>query len=125
MTEAISEKRFLHAISLLTAAITNIRMYSLQHPQVLRYIEKAYSELTEILSKSPELTIFYVGEDIVVNRRPISSDNPNAQKFIKLLSDKGIERLTFLKGMHDSEMMEFIQALISEDLDIIRWAKSK
>lgn len=97
----------------LIAAITNIRLYGPAHPQVSQCIEKAYGGLAELLRDKPEVTFLTIGDDIVANNRPLPAGGHFTAKFITLLRDAGIERLTFLPGLQKDVLDRLIRDLAS------------
>jgi hypothetical protein len=65
------------------------------------------------------LTIFLVGEDVVVNRRRLSGISPATKKFTLILKQRGIESLAFLHGLQIDEFRQFLRDLSSPDLSSI------
>jgi len=102
------------AIANLTAAISNTRLYSKDHPQIQRYINKAYATLSQALIQSKELTFIFIGEEMVLNNIPIRSSSPHLTQFRRLLKNNGIEYLTLLSGLTQAELENFIKNLASQ-----------
>ena len=109
------DNKLLFGIAHLTAAITNIRLYSKEHPQVQRYIGKAFTSLTNVLNNLPDLTFMLIGDDIVLNKKAIKSHTPHLNQFRQLLQNNGIEHLTFKAGLTKSELEIFILNLASSE----------
>ncbi len=107
-------------IAFLTAAIGNIKLYSKDHPQVQRYIEKAYKAISEELLIFPDLTYILVGDDIVVNNTPIKDKGPHLSQLHRMLKENGIERLSFMRGLTQLELHEFIKDITSPDIKSIQ-----
>jgi len=109
-------------ISQLTAAVTNTSLYSPTHPQVAQYIDRANTVLTEILQIKPEITILLIGDDLVVDNRPIASTGTASfvTNFERILKKKTIERITFISGLPRSELQGFIQDLAAQDATSVR-----
>lgn len=108
-------KQLLFGISQLTAAITNIRLYSREHPQVQRYIDKAFAAIVNLLNNQPDLTFILIGENIVLNKTPLKDIPPHVSRFQQLLKENGIERLSFTTGLIQSELELFIKNLASPE----------
>ncbi len=109
-------------ISQLTAAVTNTSLYSPTHPQVAQYIDRANTVLTEILQIKPEITILLIGDDLVVDNRPIASTGTASfvTNFERILKKKTIERITFISGLPRLELQGFIQDLAAQDATPVR-----
>ena len=100
-----------HAVAQITAAVTNTSLYSLTHPQVGQYIDKAYAELTAMLKVKPEITIMLIGSDLVVDNKPLSAASTYVMNFVRILRKKAVERLTFVAGLPKDELLSLIQDL--------------
>ncbi|MDY6950571.1 MAG: HD domain-containing protein [Thermodesulfobacteriota bacterium] len=120
MTEVDFHKALLHVMSLLTAAITNTRFYDPTHPQVGRYVEKAYQGLTQLLAKRQEITLFLVGDDVVADNRQLASDSPHVTKLVDILKKNAVERMTFVSGLLEKELAKLIQDMASTDTASVR-----
>jgi HD-GYP domain-containing protein (c-di-GMP phosphodiesterase class II) len=107
-------------VAQLTAAVTNIGLYSASHPQVGQYIDKTHVVLADLLQESPEATIMLVGNDLVAAGRPLPSDSAYVANFIRILRRKSIERVTFMAGLPRAELQGFIQDLAMPDAASIK-----
>ncbi len=116
--------QIISGIAFLTAAIGNIKLYTKDHPQVQRYLEKAYKAISETLLIFPDLTFILIGNDIVVNNTPIKDKGPHLSQLHRLLKKNGIDRLSFTKGLTQSELRDFIGDITSSDLKSIQSRKS-
>ncbi len=103
----------------MSAAITSQRLYLSHNPYIAENIEKAYRELLDLMQGDETLTIFLVGEDVVVNRRRLSSVSPATEKFALILKHRGIESLSFLPGLQKDEFHQFLRDLSCLDLPSI------
>lgn len=107
-------------VAQLTAAVTNIGLYSASHPQAGQYIDKTHAVLAGLLQTSPEATIMLVGNDLVAGGRPLPSDSAYVENFIRVLRRKSVERVTFLAGLPRLELQGFIQDLAAPDAASIK-----
>jgi HD-GYP domain-containing protein (c-di-GMP phosphodiesterase class II) len=107
-------------VAQLTAAVTNIGLYSARHPQVGQYIDKTHTMLAGLLQASPEATIMLVGNDLVAAGRPLPDDRAYVTNFIRILRRKSIERVTFMAGLPRAELQGFIQDLAAADATSIK-----
>ena len=109
-----------HILAQLTAAVTNTNLYSPAHPQVAQYIEKAYSQLQELMRTKPEITVLLIGDDLVADNRPLPAGSGSVASFIRIMKKKSVERLTFIAGMPKTELQDLIWDLASPDAVSIR-----
>jgi HD-GYP domain-containing protein (c-di-GMP phosphodiesterase class II) len=115
MNESDFQKRLIRVMSQMIAAISNLRLYLYDHPYISENMERSYSELLDLLALKENITIFLVGEEIVVNHRALTSTSQSTEKFVRILRNKGIERVTFLSGLSKAEFLEFMRDLASPD----------
>jgi HD-GYP domain-containing protein (c-di-GMP phosphodiesterase class II) len=114
MSDFESHERLLRIISQLTAAISNTRLYSLDHPYVEQYSEVAYGELTDLLRLTEVVTFFLVGDSIVIKDRPLIGAGQLVDKFVSILQNRGVERVSFDRGFTRSELLDFVAGLAAK-----------
>jgi HD-GYP domain-containing protein (c-di-GMP phosphodiesterase class II) len=102
-------------IANLSGAITSMRLYPDQHPQVQQYIETAHFELTKFLLDKDETTLLLVNDRVVCDQKPLPDMGPHAAQFIRTLREAGIERLTLVSGISKEALQEFLRELIATD----------
>jgi len=93
------------------SAVGNFRYYGAGHPHTLERIGTAGRELAALLEKVPSITLFFVADRLVVNDHPLSAIGPSVEKFVDLLKEKGVERLTFQRGVLARELTDFLAQL--------------
>lgn len=120
MADKDYQAELIQTIAQITAAVTNTSLYSLAHPQVGQYIEKAFSALTVLLKARPEVTILLVGNDLVAENRPLPAASSYVENFARILRKKSVERLTFVAGMPKEELLGLIQDLVSTGVAGVR-----
>jgi hypothetical protein len=120
MAEPDIHDELARVVAQLTAAVTNTGLYTFTHPQVAQYIEKAFRVLEGLLAVKPDVTIMLVGNDLVAGARPLPADAAYVANFIRYLRRKSVERVTFLSGLPQAELQEFIGSLASPDAASIR-----
>jgi hypothetical protein len=120
MAEIDVHEELVKVVVQLTAAVTNIGLYSASHPQVGQYIDKTHAILTDLLERSPEVTVMLIGNDLVAGGRPLPSDSAYVKSFTKILRRKSIERVTFTAGLPRAELQGFIQDLAIPDAASIK-----
>jgi HD-GYP domain-containing protein (c-di-GMP phosphodiesterase class II) len=104
----------------LSGAITSMRLYPDQHPQVQQYLENAHFELTKFLLNKEETTLLLVNDRVVCNQEPLPDMGPHAVQFIRTLREAGIERVTFVSGITKEVLQGFLRDLIATDQQTVR-----
>ena len=120
MSEIDIHEEMAKVVAQLTAAVTNVGLYSASHPQVGQYVDKTHAVLAGLLQASPEATVMLVGNDLVAGGRPLSSDSAYVANFIRILRKKSVERVTFLTGLPREELQGFIRDLATPDATSIK-----
>lgn len=120
MAEIDVHEEMAKIVAQLTAAVTNIGLYSASHPQVGQYVDKTHAALTGLLQANPEVTIMLVGNDLVAAGRPLPSDSAYVANFIRILRRRSVERVTFVAGLPRAELFAFINDLTTRDAASIK-----
>jgi hypothetical protein len=120
MAEIDFHEEMAKVVAQLTAAVTNIGLYSARHPQVGQYVDKTHTMLAGLLQANPEVTVMLVGNDLVAGGRPLPSDSAYVANFIRILRKKSVERVTFMTGLPREELQGFIQDLATPDAASIK-----
>lgn len=120
MAEIDVHEEMAKVVAQLTAAVTNVGLYSAGHPQVGQYVDKTHAVIASLLQESPEVTIMLVGNDLVAGGRPLPSDSAYVANFIRILRKKSVERVTFVAGLPRAELQGFIQDLAMPDAASIK-----
>lgn len=98
-------------IAQFVAAVTNAKYYLLHHPQALSAVDRLYGSVQKFFEQMPELTLFLMDDEIIAFDRPLPHTGQAGDALVKILRGKGIERITFLKGLALSELHDFIGCL--------------
>jgi len=112
---SLIDHKIISIISELVGAVTNMRLYSHKHPQVLYRIDCLFEVISSVLGKVPDLTLFILDDDIIAFDKPVPDTGLVGESFIKILSNKGIERITLLKNLPRLELYKFIIELAASD----------
>ena len=120
MSEIDVHEELAKIVAQLTAAVTNIGLYSASHPQVGQYVDKTHAALTGLLQANPEVTIMLVGNDLVAAGRPLPSDSAYVANFSRILRRRSVERVTFVAGLPRAELFAFINDLTTRDAASIK-----
>jgi len=125
MDEQDSHIALTRVIAQITAAIANMQLYSSAHPQIAKYVEKAFHMLEDGLKTRPELTIMLVGDDLVSDNRPLPAESAYVANFVRLLKKKTIERMTFVAGLTKSEFQALVLDIAAASAPVRSWAHIK
>lgn len=101
------------------AAVNNIRLYPPDHPQVLIAIDRFHDSVMQFFDRKPELTLYVLDDEIIAFDRPLSNAGLTGELFVKILNEKGLERITFLKGLPKEQLYRFFADLASGKNHII------
>lgn len=120
IVQADPQKEILRVIQNVSAALTNMQLYSDHHPQVRHYLENAHFELTKFLLDKPETTLLLVNDRLVCDGRPLRQEGSLSSQFIRILGKLAIERVTFVSGITAQELQDFLRALLSPTRQSVR-----
>jgi len=120
MAEIDIQEEMAKVVAQLTAAVTNIGLYTAGHPQVGQYVDKTYAVLAVLLQARPEVTVMLVGDDLVAEGKPLPVDSAYVANFIRILRRKSVERVSFVAGLQRSELQGFISDLAMPDAASIK-----
>jgi HD-GYP domain-containing protein (c-di-GMP phosphodiesterase class II) len=120
MAESDYHEALNHVLAQLTVAVTNTSLYSLAHPKVTYYTEKAYAMLQALQWTNPEITFLLIGDDLLADNRTLPAGSGYVASFIRVMKKKSVERLTFVDGMSKAEFQGLIRDLASHDTVSIR-----
>ena len=120
MNKSGYQEDILRFISYFNASVNNIRLYSMDHPQVKKYISTAYTILVDIFRVKKEMTILLIDNDLVVDNTPIRSAGAHIVQFVSILKESGIERITFVAGLTGNAFSDFIREFALSDDSVIR-----
>lgn len=120
MTDMDLRKHLDNLISRLNAAVFNAKIYFQDHPEVSRHIETLYEEIVSILGLKPFLTLVIVGDELVESGKPLKSDSTVSKQLISLLKEKGIEHLTFHRGILKTEVAQLVTSLAGKGESTIK-----
>jgi len=126
MKESVFQSKMVNIISQFTAAITNLRLYSHAHALVSQHMARAHNELSQLLDLKSNITVFIVGDELVLNNRSLLAAGQTVERFVRVIREKGVERITFLKGLSIEEFEAFVGDLASRDTPAVRsWPSIK
>jgi len=106
-------------IKKLVTCLQIAKIYTSSHPKFTEGLDATYESLTEVLREKHEFTVGIIGEEIAYEREIFFELSQKIKAAIGLLKKKGIERITFIKGIEKDELSKFIEYLaIPETEDV-------
>jgi HD-GYP domain-containing protein (c-di-GMP phosphodiesterase class II) len=105
-------------ISVFMSAVSNCRLYSINHESVVGLIEKVFLILNENFNKSGNFEMMIIDNDLVVSNNPLRDIGLQGKNLIKLLKKKGISHINFLKGVPRSELKHLVACLAASKQEI-------
>jgi len=100
-------------ISQIGAAIAMRALYAAGHPNVVRAVARSLQAVDEALAarRRDDITLLVVGNDLVVDQRPLHKASLYHEQFVKALTRRGVERLTLARGLTSAECELFLEAM--------------
>jgi len=96
------------ALRLLFSAWQAGRLYSAEHPQFKALVERAYEQLTTLLSAKSEWTMALIGDDIVGDEETFYDLKEKLHLFSQGLKERSLERISFSAGLKKEELLRFL-----------------
>jgi HD-GYP domain-containing protein (c-di-GMP phosphodiesterase class II) len=114
------ESEILQVVTCLNGAVSNTRLYGADHPQVQRYLERAYGQLHRVLEKQSTLTLLVMDDTLIIDNRPMAAGTPQLEPFVQLLKQSAVERLTFMSDLTIQELAQLVGDLSSIHKEVVR-----
>jgi len=94
-------------------------MYSRDHDLTKKAVKNLYYILDDLLFTEHEITIGIVGDELAYQKEPFYETSRRVHGFIRHLKNIGAVKISFMKGLNEKELEEFIEilALNEETLD--------
>lgn len=113
----------LQVITGFNAAVSNIRMYTPNHPQVGRHLKRTYGQLQQIMKQRPEITLLIIDDDVVVDNHVLKSSTPHLSNFAAVMKQSSIERITINTEVTLEALRQIVSDLASTDQEIVHSAQ--
>jgi HD-GYP domain-containing protein (c-di-GMP phosphodiesterase class II) len=117
------QNEVVQVVSHLNAAMSNVRLYAANHPQVVRNLDLAHGTLLALLEQREELTLITVDDDLVVDHQTLNAKSPHLNQFVRILKQSAVERITFTREATLTELAQLVNDLMAPDADIVRSTK--
>ncbi len=106
------EELFMATVKEIQLAIKSTASYPGDHPTSRQIVGKSYKTLTDLLTRQNMLTVCVFGDKLVVDDVPIDGKNGIFATFAKDLDQKGIDSITFHRGLSKKDFTTFLDAMI-------------
>ncbi|MDD3297111.1 MAG: hypothetical protein PHU64_07140 [Candidatus Omnitrophica bacterium] len=96
------------------------RIYEIGHPQFLESLNRAYGSLKAALSEKEDLVLGIFGEELASGDEIFFDLSQKVSPIIKSLKSRGIEKISFKRGVNQEELAKLIYFLLvskAESLD--------
>ena len=115
-----NHKKIGNVISNINAAVTNIRLYSTNHPQANRFLEDAYNELSRFFLDKPSANIMLIDDQIVVDNLPLKAHSSRTDQFARTLKENAVEHIIFESGISQKDFSLFVKQLADPEDNTIK-----
>ena len=101
-------------IAHIAGAINMRSLYAADHPAVTRHVERLIECVTAACEerRKDSLTFLVVGRDLVVENQPLRKGGLHHEQFIRVLTRRGVERLTIARGVDPAECVAFLTPMV-------------
>jgi putative nucleotidyltransferase with HDIG domain len=113
MADINNQQKIGTIISRLTVAIQNAGMYPDDHPQVISNAQDAYDLLNPLLIDVREVNILMIDDYLIANNKSLLIPGFYETAFIRFMKKKGVEWISFLKGLPFAQFKELIRSFAS------------
>lgn len=94
-------------------ALSNARMYSLDHPQTERMLSGAVEALRAVLDQKDSMEMLLLDEQVVVDAVRLPQ-TIYAERFAREFLERGCSHITIRSSITDAELRSLVQMLLSE-----------
>ncbi|MBM3244650.1 MAG: HD domain-containing protein [Candidatus Omnitrophica bacterium] len=95
----------------IVSAMQIAQLYTTAHPRFSKFLDKAYDELQAILKSQSELVFGIVNGELAYGKEIFFDLSKNLSLAIMRLQQKGVERISFYRGLEKKELAKFIEYL--------------
>jgi len=93
------------------AALQTARLYGMGHPILKKAMEKTLKSITDVLTERPDFTIGIIQEEIAFDKEILSDLSSLSKATVDYIKERGIEKITFSRGLELFELEKFISLL--------------
>jgi HD-GYP domain-containing protein (c-di-GMP phosphodiesterase class II) len=95
-------------VSDLAQAVQAVSVYPESHQRVQDLLARLHQRIQEEAGRLSTLHIGFLGDHAIVDEFPFLGNSPTLHKLIRKMQDKGIEKVSFRKGITFGELKRFV-----------------
>lgn len=121
MTDTNTQEKAIEALIILTAALTNIRLYPTTSDMITNSIDSAYTVLNDIIKEEGSVVFAESEGNLLISGEVLNETDkkrPQVISFIKLMLSLSIKSISFEKGMDKSEILSFLEVVSRKPDDL-------
>lgn len=114
MSEAKGSESAIDRLIVLIGAAVSVRsLYAAAHPNVVRATERLVEAVRAACAERgrDDLTFLVVGDELVVEQKPLRKASLYHEQFARALRRRGVERLTLARGLDAGECRQLVEPL--------------
>jgi len=98
-------------ITYLSNAVRNKAIYPSGHPIIMRSLMRTFEILETLMEEKEEINIAVMGDELIFEGMALHGISAALYGFTRDLRQRGIEKITFLKGLKNEEFLGLIDVL--------------
>lgn len=102
------------------SAVKYFRIYPHNHPQIQLTVDMLFRDISNYLGNNPELMLVVADDNIFIHGKPLLNAGLIGQSFIDILEKKGIERVSFIRGLTKTQLTQFLNDLGTPSENLIK-----
>jgi len=95
----------------LQSALTARALYPVSHPRIRTAESRAYELLHEVITNRGDVTLLGVDDRVIFENQALPSSAHLTDVLFRQLHDKGVDRITFLRGLTEDELRQLLDGL--------------
>ncbi|MCJ7440390.1 MAG: HD domain-containing protein [Thermoanaerobaculaceae bacterium] len=107
-------------IAELAAGTTTVGLYGSSHPRAVQALGQLASQIGTLLAGEEELAFVLLGEELFVQGQPFTRVSRQAPAVIRRLRRRGVEHVSFRRGVNQEELRSFLEELAAADDSPVR-----
>lgn len=89
-----------------------LSLYPENHPETEKKISGFFQRVSKFLEQRPDLSLIFIGGEIVVENTPLTELSNTLAQFIGRMEDMKLQRITFRRGLTKEEFIRFLKLLL-------------
>jgi HD-GYP domain-containing protein (c-di-GMP phosphodiesterase class II) len=114
MTEPVQKKTDVEElITRLARSMQMSQVYGDSHDLTIEAVDRMLDQLKTLFAVQDEITIGIIGDELAYETQPLYEYSQNKASFIQFLRNRGVKKITFLRGLERTEAAKAVRLLIS------------